>query len=120
MGKARTINYAKKELVERLEIDVPDPGAGEVQIEGLACGVCAWDVHVYKNGVDWPVWPGHEGVGRVVQLGSGVTKGKEGDWVPGGGLGFTQLYNKPAHELYVIPRGDRRPQDWIVEPVSCV
>ena len=53
--KAKTINYAKKELIEFIEVDVPEPQAGEVQIEGLACGVCAWDVHVYKNGVDWPV-----------------------------------------------------------------
>ena len=62
MGKARTINYAKKELVEIIEVDVSDPGFGEVTVEGLACGVCAWDVYVYHNGVDWPVWPGHEGV----------------------------------------------------------
>src|SRR4051812_45630597 len=86
IGKARTINYAKKELVELLEIDVTDPGAGEVQIEGLACGVCAWDVHVYKNGVDWPVWPGHEGVARVTKVGPHVGHLKEGDIVTGIGL----------------------------------
>jgi threonine dehydrogenase-like Zn-dependent dehydrogenase len=121
MTKCRSINYTAKELVEITEIAVPDPAWGEVQIQSLASGVCAWDVHVYKNGVDWPVWPGHEGVGRVVKVGQGVTTYKEGDWVTGIGLGFSEYYNKAAHELYRIPaKSTCKPQNWIVEPVSCV
>jgi len=121
MTKARTINYAKKELIEFIEVDVAEPGFGEVTIEGLACGVCAWDVHVYKNGVDWPVWPGHEGVGRVIKLGAGVTNVKEGDVVTGAGLGFTERVTRSSGGLYVLPeRAAREPQNWIVEPVSCV
>src|SRR3954471_14980809 len=119
--KVKSINYTRKELVELVDVDCHEPNAGEVQIEGLACGVCAWDVHVFKNGSDWPVWPGHEGLGQVIKLGPGVTKVKEGDWVTGIGLGFTQVYNKSEHELFVVPRSsDSRAQDWIVEPVSCV
>lgn len=118
--KCRSINYAAKEVVEITEITVADPQWGEVQIQSLASGVCAWDVHVYKNGVDWPVWPGHEGVGRVVKVGQGVTNLKEGDWVTGVGLGFSEFYNKRECELYRIPRTSGKPQNWIVEPVSCV
>jgi propanol-preferring alcohol dehydrogenase len=69
--KCRSIDYAAKERVEFVEVG--DPGHGEVQIQSLASGVCAWDVHVFKHGVDWPTWPGHEGVGRVVKCGPGVT-----------------------------------------------
>jgi L-iditol 2-dehydrogenase len=119
--KARTINYAKKELVELIEVDVSDPGHGEVQIDGLACGVCAWDVHVYQNGVDWPVWPGHEGVARVTKVGPSVGHLKEGDIVTGVGLGFTERQSRSANGLYVLPpRAAKNPELWIVEPVSCV
>jgi threonine dehydrogenase-like Zn-dependent dehydrogenase len=120
MKKCRTINYAAKERVDLIEVEVPDPGWGEVQIQSLASGICAWDVHVYKNGVDWPTWPGHEGVGRIVKVGQGVNNLKEGDWVTGIGLGFTEFYNKREYELYKIPDQSRKPEHWIVEPVSCI
>src|SRR5688572_28937792 len=118
--KCRSIDYAAKGKVDIIEVDVPDPGFAEVQIQSLASGVCAWDVHVYKNGVDWPTWPGHEGVGRIVKVGPGVTHLQEGWWDTGIGLGFTEFYNKPASQLYVIPGTTRKPQHWIVEPVSCI
>jgi threonine dehydrogenase-like Zn-dependent dehydrogenase len=118
--KCRSINYSAKELVELIEVEVPDPGPGEVQIQSLASGICAWDVHVYKNGVDWPTSPGHEGIGRVVKIGPGVTHLKEGYWVTGIGLGFTEFYNKPASSLYVIPGTTRKAKHWIVEPVACI
>src|SRR5215217_665889 len=70
MDKCRTINYVGPGKVEVIEVGVSDPNYGEVQVQGLACGVCAWDVHVFKNGVDWPVWPGHEGVGQVIKVGA--------------------------------------------------
>jgi threonine dehydrogenase-like Zn-dependent dehydrogenase len=119
--KVRSIHYAHKELVELVEVDLAEPGAGEVQIEGLACGVCAWDVHVYKNGVDWPVWPGHEGIGRISRVGPGVGHLHEGDIVTGAGLGFTERVTRSAAGLFVLPpRAGSQPQNWIVEPVSCV
>ena len=118
--KTRSVNYTAKELVEIIELDVHDPGAGEVQIQGLASGICASDIHVYKNGVDWPTCAGHEGIGRVIKLGAGVSKLKEGDWVTGIGLGFTEFYNKPERDLYRIPLSTRKPEHWIVEPVACI
>jgi threonine dehydrogenase-like Zn-dependent dehydrogenase len=120
--KCKTIDYAARERIDFIEVDVPDPGPGEVQIKSLASGICAWDVHVFKNGVDWPTSPGHEGVGQVVKCGPGVSYLQEGDWVTGIGLGFTEYYNRPERELYRIPvTGDNRiPEKWIVEPVSCI
>src|SRR5215208_4987089 len=114
--KCRSINYTAKQLVDIVELDVPDPGWGEVQIQSLASGVCAWDVHVFKNGVDWPTWPGHEGIGRIVKVGAGVSNLKEGDWVTGIGLGFTEFYNRHESAVYTIPLNRRKPQHWIVEP----
>lgn len=67
------------------EVPVPTPGAGQVLVEIVASGVCHTDLHA-ANG-DWPVKPtlpfipGHEGAGRVVALGAGVTTLREGDRV---------------------------------------
>jgi uncharacterized zinc-type alcohol dehydrogenase-like protein len=59
-----------------------DPLAKDVEIDILYCGVCHSDLHQVRN--EWsntiyPCVPGHEIVGRVVKVGSGVTKFKEGD-----------------------------------------
>jgi uncharacterized zinc-type alcohol dehydrogenase-like protein len=59
-----------------------DPGAGDVQIEILYCGVCHSDLHQARN--EWhntlyPCVPGHEIVGRVVRVGGEVNKFKVGD-----------------------------------------
>ena len=54
----------------------------DVSIEILYCGVCHSDLHTAKNDWGWtqyPVVPGHEIVGRVLEVGSGVTKYKVGD-----------------------------------------
>ena len=56
----------------------------DVQIEIMFCGVCHSDLHQVRN--EWsgmlptvyPVVPGHEIVGRVTAVGSGVTKFKDG------------------------------------------
>ncbi|HUO30952.1 MAG TPA: NAD(P)-dependent alcohol dehydrogenase [Bryobacteraceae bacterium] len=61
------------------------PREQDVQIEILYCGVCHSDLHQVRD--EWnefmatvyPCVPGHEIVGRVVSVGSGVTKFKEGD-----------------------------------------
>ena len=61
--------------------------AHDVQIEILFCGVCHSDLHTVRD--EWhsvmpttyPCVPGHEIVGRVVTVGSAVSKFKAGDLV---------------------------------------
>ncbi|TBV16951.1 NAD(P)-dependent alcohol dehydrogenase [Stutzerimonas kirkiae] len=58
------------------------PGASDVQIEILYCGVCHSDLHTARN--EWhntlyPSVPGHEIVGRVVAVGAAVKGFKVGD-----------------------------------------
>ncbi|HRK07840.1 MAG TPA: NAD(P)-dependent alcohol dehydrogenase [Pseudobdellovibrionaceae bacterium] len=60
------------------------PEKTDVQIKILFCGICHSDLHWVKG--DWgpqtyPVVPGHEIVGRVESVGSGVQKFKVGDLV---------------------------------------
>ena len=64
-----------------------DPTEQDVQIEILFCGICHSDLHTARN--EWaevmptvyPCVPGHEIIGRVTKIGSGVTKFKTGDLV---------------------------------------
>jgi alcohol dehydrogenase (NADP+) len=56
----------------------------DVRIDVLYCGVCHSDLHQARN--EWrntmfPVVPGHEIVGRVAEVGTGVTKFKAGQLV---------------------------------------
>jgi uncharacterized zinc-type alcohol dehydrogenase-like protein len=57
-------------------------GPDDVQIDILFCGVCHSDLHQVKNewgGSQYPMVPGHEIVGKVLSVGSNVTKFKVGD-----------------------------------------
>lgn len=68
--------------LSRVERPVPRPGAGEVLVEVAVCGVCRTDLHVRDGDLAphrSPVVPGHEVVGRVAELGSGVTRFAVGD-----------------------------------------
>jgi alcohol dehydrogenase, propanol-preferring len=76
------------ELGKPLEIQsvkVPEVKPGTVLVKVEACGVCHTDLHAADG--DWPVKPappfipGHEGVGKVVAVGAGVSHVKEGDRV---------------------------------------
>lgn len=63
-------------------IERRDPGAHDVQIEVLYCGVCHSDVHTVRNewhGTTYPCVPGHEIIGRVTKAGAEVRNFKEGD-----------------------------------------
>ncbi|MBC7651457.1 MAG: NAD(P)-dependent alcohol dehydrogenase [Deinococcales bacterium] len=59
-----------------------DPGAHDVQIDILFCGVCHSDLHQIRDewgGSIFPMVPGHEIVGRITKVGDSVTKFKVGD-----------------------------------------
>ena len=83
--KMRAIQISRSngpfELVER---DVPEPGAGAVRIKVEACGICHSDSLVKSGampGLQYPRVPGHEVVGTVEALGTGVTGVTQGQRV---------------------------------------
>ena len=66
--------------------EIPDPvaGPGQVLLAVHACGVCRTDLHVVDGDLKepcLPLIPGHQIVGRVLEVGAGVTGFKSGDRV---------------------------------------
>jgi len=74
--------FAKPLVVQ--DVELAEPGPGEVLVRLVACGVCHTDMYT-ASGVDpsgyAPTVLGHEGAGVVERCGSGVTLLADGDHV---------------------------------------
>jgi propanol-preferring alcohol dehydrogenase len=98
--RAAVVEQFGKPLVSQ-EWDIPTPGPGQILVKTEACGVCHTDLHAARG--DWPIKPtppfipGHEAIGLVVGVGSGVTIVKEGDRV-----GVPWLYSACGHCEYCL------------------
>jgi alcohol dehydrogenase, propanol-preferring len=74
------------------ERPTPRPAQGEILVEIAACGVCRTDLHVVDGELPHPklpIVPGHEIVGRIDAIGSGVGGFAVGERVGLPWLGFT-------------------------------
>jgi L-iditol 2-dehydrogenase len=66
---------------------VPSPGPGEVLVRVSSVGICASDVHWWRDGrigttvLDKPIVLGHEAAGTIESVGDGVTSVKPGQRV---------------------------------------
>lgn len=82
--------------LEIKEVEIPKVTPGKVLVKIIATGVCHTDLHAMHG--DWPIKPtlpfipGHEGVGKVVEIGDGITHLKVGDTV-----GIPWLYSACGH-----------------------
>jgi threonine dehydrogenase-like Zn-dependent dehydrogenase len=93
---------------EVVRVDDPVPGADQVVVEVLACGVCTSDLGGWRDHdpAAAPVLFGHEIGGRVVAVGRDAGRWTEGDLVTGlGGNGFATLAALDADVLLPIPAG---------------
>jgi L-iditol 2-dehydrogenase len=82
--RAARLHGVRDLRVETLPLPTPSPSELLVQVE--ACGVCPTDVRKYRIGTDesaYPLNPGHEWVGRVVEVGRDVRDWEAGDRVYG-------------------------------------
>lgn len=85
MSKVKAYGAKDKDAdLKQMTIERRDVKAKDVKIKISYCGICHSDIHTVRN--DWknsqyPVVPGHEIIGKVMEVGSDVKDFKEGDLV---------------------------------------
>lgn len=132
---------------------VPDPACApdEVIIKTGRSGICGTDIHIYRNEYmsDFPLIPGHEFGGEIVEVGSAVTDFRVGQRVAadpnlycghcdfcrneqanhcanwqGIGItragGFAEYVSVPAKAVYSLPDSLNDTQAAFIEPLACV
>jgi NADPH:quinone reductase len=98
------------EVLTYEEIDIGEPGAGQIRIKQHACGINYIDTY-FRSGLypapSMPFVNGSEGAGEVTAVGSGVTEFKVGDRVA-----YTHAHNGyaaerllPAERAVKLPAG---------------
>jgi propanol-preferring alcohol dehydrogenase len=86
---------APKTPLRLTERPIPSPGPGQILVKVGACGVCRTDLHILDGELEHPALPlvlGHEIVGRVAELGAGVTT-----FAPGQRVGIPWLAGTCMH-----------------------
>lgn len=85
--RAHILKHAKsveQNPLEFTDVSTPSPHANEIRIKVSVCGVCHTDLHIVEGEIptyQLPITPGHQIVGIVEKLGSGVTRFQVGDRV---------------------------------------
>ncbi len=73
----KSFYFSAPQTMEVLDVDIPNPGYGEVKVKVAYASLCATDVHQVTQGVlgaKPPMALGHETAGTVVGLGEGTEK----------------------------------------------
>ena len=92
MRTYQAVQVTKPGTLEPVERSIIEPASGQVRIRVEACGVCHSDSATVDGifpGITYPRVPGHEVVGRIDALGSGVQGWAVGQRV---GVGFLGGY----------------------------
>ncbi|KAL5707090.1 cinnamyl-alcohol dehydrogenase [Ranunculus cassubicifolius] len=82
-----TTGYAARDpsgVLSPYTFNLRNTGPEDVYVKVIYCGICHTDIHQAKNDLgmsNYPMVPGHEVVGEVMEVGSDVTKFKIGDRV---------------------------------------
>ena len=109
----KAIQFSKTggpEVLQLVDIDLPEPAAGEVQLRHTAIGLNFVDTY-YRSGLypvaTTPSGLGNEAAGVIIKLGKGVGGFKLGDRVAygSGPLGaYQQARNMPANRIIKLPK----------------
>ena len=110
--------------MEVVRVPRPDPGAGQVRVRMLGCGVCASNLGPWA-GPDWMTFPtapgalGHEGWGVVDALGAGVSSLALGDRVATLSQHAYAEYDLAAADACISLSGSLADQPFPGEPLGC-
>ena len=109
MKAIRFERFGGPEVMQLVEVELPEPGAGEVQLRHTAIGLNFAEVY-HRTGlypVALPSGLGSEAAGVITKLGKGVKGFKVGDRVAygSGPLGaYQEARNFPANRLVRLPK----------------
>ena len=75
--------YAESRPLSIEEVELAEPGPGELRVKIHAAGLCHSDLSAINGDRPWPVpiVPGHEAAAEVLEVGAGVLDVKVGDHV---------------------------------------
>jgi threonine dehydrogenase-like Zn-dependent dehydrogenase len=106
---------------EVVEAPTPHPGPGEVLVRVKASGVCASELHPWADGrPGYPHRFGHEPMGVVEAVGTGVSSVREGDRVTGlFNKAYADLCLAKETELLRVPDGVAE-ENALGEPLACL
>lgn len=148
----KAILFPQPEAIEYASVDDPTCAPDEVVVQVEMSGICGTDLHIYRNEYmgEFPLIPGHEFGGRIVEVGRDVQTGvKIGDRVavdPNLYCGhctfcrkeqsnhclnlqvvgvtragaFAEYVNVPAKACYAVPESLNNTQMAFIEPLACV
>lgn len=148
----KAITFPQPNKVEHTTVDDPACAPDEVIVQVEMSGICGTDLHIYRNEYmsKFPIIPGHEFGGRVVEVGKQVKAGVQiGDRVAvdpnlycgyctfcrreqsnhclnwqGVGItragGFADYVAVPARACYAVPESLSNAQMAFIEPLACV
>jgi 2-desacetyl-2-hydroxyethyl bacteriochlorophyllide A dehydrogenase len=137
--------------IEVATVADPAPGPKDVVVAVEACGLCGTDLRIVDGelpGVDYPMVPGHELAGRVVEVGPMVTRfaggelvavdpavpcgacwycrrGRENLCEPSRSIGITspggaaEYVRVAAANCYVLPSATPATAGALIEPLAC-
>ena len=128
--KVDVVYMVKEKTTEIRQVEIGPPKPWEVQVEIVACGVCAWDAYLFK-GLDllspFPFTLGHEAVGIVREVGELVKNFSPGDCVfcieESPQMQMAQVANVTAAKVGLLPGKPEKTADFIphiAEPCVCV
>lgn len=147
----QAVVFSKPETVVVEHVSDPTCEADEVIVQVKRAGICGTDLHIYRNDYlsNFPLIPGHEFVGIVVEVGQDVFDLQQGDRVvvdpdlycghcfycrnqqanhcinwQGIGVtrpgGFAEYVTVPTRACYKLPDTISDTQATFIEPLACV
>lgn len=147
----KAIVFPKTQQIDIQKVADPQCADDNVVVEVTSCGICGTDLHIFKGEYmsDFPLIPGHEFHGKVVEVGKNVSQYKVGDRVTVDpnlycgkcsrcrneqsnqclnlsvvGVtrsgGFAEYVTVPERACYPIPDSLSDTQSAFIEPLACV
>ena len=151
----KAVLFERPHAAAYVDLDRPAAGVGEVVVRSHVAGVCRTDLEILHGGLTDPRWvrfplvPGHEWSGTVVELGEGVGGVTVGDRVVCEGMipcthcprckegetqlclnydqigftragGYGEYVSVPRHVVHRLPDAVSFAAGVLVEPAACV